>query len=278
MVDHPVRTEVAGLTCAQWGRPDAPVVLALHGLTSTSQHWSTLAAALPEHRLIAPDLAGRGGSARATAPPGLAGHALTVAGLAEELGLADLVLIGHSMGAFLAPLVALALGDRVRRVVLADGGVPPERSLLVRGPVVKATFTMQTALLTRRYADPDAFVDATEARAIRNRPDLRPMVLGWAGYLLDATGHARIDRDRLIADAVDSLTGEPTLGALAEHRAPVHLLAASAGATDDAKPFLSDAALEAGRVLLPRLTTARIRANHLTLLAEPALAEAIDRP
>jgi pimeloyl-ACP methyl ester carboxylesterase len=38
-----------------------PTVLALHGLTSTTKVWSALAAALPEARIVAPDLAGRGG-------------------------------------------------------------------------------------------------------------------------------------------------------------------------------------------------------------------------
>jgi pimeloyl-ACP methyl ester carboxylesterase len=38
-------------------------VLALHGLTSTTRVWGSLAAALPQARIVAPDLAGRGSAA-----------------------------------------------------------------------------------------------------------------------------------------------------------------------------------------------------------------------
>jgi len=274
MVDQPVRRTVAGLTCAEWGPGDGPPVLALHGLTSTSQAWSALAAALPATRVVAPDLPGRGGSAAAHAGTGLAGHATAVVALADELRLENVTLVGHSMGAFLAPLVARALGDRVRRIVLVDGGVHPDPSPLLRRPVVRAMFAVQGAMLTRRWPGPDAFVDRIEGRALRNRPELRPMVREWAAYLLDEAGRARLDRRRLLADATDTLTGEPTLGAVRDLAAPVHLLAASRGAHDEAAPFLSDAALARAAALVPRLTWERVTANHLTLLADPALAAA----
>jgi hypothetical protein len=69
--------------------------------------------------------------------------------------------------------------------------------------------------------------------------------------------------------------GPPTLGALAATDHPVHLIAAARGAHDGAGPFLSDAALAAGRAELPRLTTERADANHLTLLFDPAVPNAI---
>jgi pimeloyl-ACP methyl ester carboxylesterase len=50
-------------------------VLALHGLTSTTKVWSGLAAALPQARIVAPDLAGRGSAAERRTAPGLSGHA-----------------------------------------------------------------------------------------------------------------------------------------------------------------------------------------------------------
>jgi lipase len=275
VVGQPVRTVVAGLTCAQWSPGAERTVLALHGLTSTSQNWSALAEALPGHRIVAPDLPGRGGSAEVTAPPGLAGHALAVVAVAEELDLRDVTLVGHSMGAFLAPLVAKALGERVTRVVLVDGGLPPEPSLLVRRPVVKATFTMQAKLLGRRWPSAEAFAESTEGRALASRPDLRETTRQWAGYLLDATGHARLDKHRLVEDAADTLAGTPTLDALDGHPAPVHFLGGAHGSSDSAKPFISDAAVEAGLRVLPRLTWERVEANHVTLLAHPALYRAV---
>ena len=70
------RRVVAGLTFAEWrpaGEP-ALTVLALHGLSSTSQVWQALAESLPHARVIAPDLPGRAGSVDYPAGPGLSGH------------------------------------------------------------------------------------------------------------------------------------------------------------------------------------------------------------
>ncbi|WP_250030750.1 alpha/beta fold hydrolase [Paractinoplanes maris] len=275
MSEPAARRTVAGLTCAEWHPGAVPVVLALHGLTSTSENWSLLAAALPGIRVVAPDLPGRGGSLAVRAGAGLAGHAEAVVALAGELGLTDLTVVGHSMGAFLAPLVAARLGDRVRRVVLADGGVPPDPSPLLRRPVVRAIFTAQGLLLRRRWPSPEAFVEAVEGKAVRGRPDLRPAVREWAGYLLDGNGRARLDRRRLVADAVDTLAGPATLAAVREMTVPVHLLAASHGAHDGAAAFLSDGALARAAALVPRLTSERVAANHVSLPADPRLAAAV---
>jgi pimeloyl-ACP methyl ester carboxylesterase len=275
MVDQPERRTVAGLACTQWGPRSARGVVALHGLTSTSDIWSVLAAGLPGHRVVAPDLAGRGGSAAVRVAPGMAGHAAAVVTLVDELGLEDVVLVGHSMGAFLAPLVARSLGDRATRVVLVDGGVNPEPSLLLRRPVVRALFQVQTMRLARRWSSPDAYADAVEGPAVRNRPELRPVIRQWAAHALGDDGRPLLDRRRLVADAVDTLTGTPTLPALRDHPAPVHVLAASAGPTDDSGPFLSDTALERGRAALPRLTSERVTANHVTLLTAPQLPDAV---
>jgi pimeloyl-ACP methyl ester carboxylesterase len=166
-------------------------VLALHGLTSTTKVWSNLPAALPGTRIVAPDLAGRGAAAERRTAPGLAGHADDVVRLADDQGLDGVVLVGHSMGEFVAPLVAARLGPRVRKVLLLDGGVAPERSILVSRPVVRALFWTQMRLLDRRWRSPEAFVDAIEGKAIRNRPDLRASLLEWARYLLDGDGRPR---------------------------------------------------------------------------------------
>ncbi len=275
------RRRIAGLTCAEWNPGGSPVILALHGLTSTSEVWRGFAESVPQARVIAPDLPGRAGSAGAASGPGLAGHAAAVVRVADELGLDDVVVLGHSMGAFLAPLVAAALGDRVRRVVLVDGGAAPEQTVLVRRPVVRALFRLQTRILARRWRDVDAYVNAMERRAIAGRPELRPRLLQWATYLLDGPPgalRARIDRDRLLNDAVDTLTGAASLPALAGLPVPVHLIAAEHGKDDRAKPFLSDQALAAGRATLPRLTAQRVGGNHLTMLFDPALAAAATRP
>ncbi len=276
----PLRTEIAGLTCAQWSPEAGSAVLALHGLTSTSEVWRAFAEALPGTRIVAPDLPGRGGSADVRVPAGLAGHAGAVVRLATELNLDNLVVVGHSMGAFLGPLVAAGLGARVRKVVLLDGGVAPEPTVMVRRPVVRAAFALQVRQLARRRRDVDAFVDSIWGKAIANRPELRPRMVEWAAYLLAGTdGHRRprIDAGRLTADAVDTLAGDATLPALAAIAAPVHVMVARNGKDDNAGPFISDRAMATGKAQLPRMTSARLSANHLTMLFDPAVPAAVSQ-
>ncbi|MGK5685063.1 alpha/beta hydrolase [Actinoplanes sp. URMC 104] len=270
------RRTIAGLTCAQWNAGAAgPAVLALHGLTNTSEVWRALAEAVPGSPVIAPDLPGRGGSLTARAAPGLAGHATEVVRVADECGLDDVVLVGHSMGGYLAPLVAAKLGDRVRKIVLLDGGVPPEPRWTLRRPVVRAQWTLVVRPLGRRFAGAGAFADRVEGRSIAGRPDLRPRLLQWAGYLLDDTGRPRVDQARLVDDAVDTLAGEPTLPLLAALDVPVHAILAEHDADDGSRPFISERGLELGRAALPRLTAERIAANHVTMLFHGAVARSV---
>ena len=272
----------AGLTYADWGPADADTtVLALHGLTSTSEVWRPMADALPHARVVAPDLPGRGGSVDHPAPHGLNGHAGAVLALADELGLHEVVLIGHSMGAFLAPVVADRLGDRVRKVVLVDGGVAPERSLLIRRPVVRVLFSVQMRVLGRTWRSPEQFVDSIEGRAVRHRPELRPALIDGARHALAGEPgrlHVQMDPKRCVHDATETLTGDGTLGLLAARDTPVHLIAAAHGADDTKAAFLSDAAIALGRQQLPRLTTERLDANHLTMLFDARLPAEAAKP
>ncbi len=271
----PRRSDVGGLSVAEWGDPGAPVVLALHGLTSTSQNFNGLAALRPDLRVVAPDLPGRGGSVRAVAGPGLPGHVAAVRAVVDDLGLDDLALVGHSLGAFLAPLVAADLDGRVRRVVLVDGGVAPARSVLLRRPVVRTLFTVQLRLVDRRWPSAQAHVDKIEGRAITARPDLAEALLEWAEYSLDEDGRPRLDARRLTADAVDALAGAPTLPAIAGSDVPVHVLAAARGADDTKGEFLSDEAVALAQQSVPRLTWERIDGNHVTVLFDPRIGAAL---
>lgn len=92
----------------------APAVLFVHGWACDRQCW---AAQMDEfsrdHRCIAVDLRGRGGSS--AAPPFGVGRALEdLAALIRELDIAPAVVVGHSLGG----IVALALNGRYPELVL----------------------------------------------------------------------------------------------------------------------------------------------------------------
>jgi pimeloyl-ACP methyl ester carboxylesterase len=123
----------------EWGDPEASrTVLCIHGLTRNARDFDFLAAALAaEARVIAVDVAGRGRSAWLADParyvaPTYIGH---MAALLANLGLAEVDLVGTSMGGIIGMGLATlptAPGGRplIRRLVLNDiGGLAPAASL-----------------------------------------------------------------------------------------------------------------------------------------------------
>ena len=52
-------------------------------------------------------------------------------------------------------------------------------------------------LLDRRWRSPEAFVDAIEGKAIRNRPDLRAPLLDWGRARLPRLTSERADANHL---------------------------------------------------------------------------------
>lgn len=104
---------------------DAPVVLAVHGITGTSHAWVTVARALAGHaRLLAVDLRGRGQSRELPGPFGLRAHGEDLLAVLDQLELERVVLAGHSLGAFIVARFGVEHPDRIERVVLVDGGLP----------------------------------------------------------------------------------------------------------------------------------------------------------
>ncbi len=69
---------MAGLSFSGWGPVDAPVLVLLHGFMGSGNDWATIANALPEFRVLAPDLPGHGEST------GLPVEAYTLDGAADR--------------------------------------------------------------------------------------------------------------------------------------------------------------------------------------------------
>lgn len=101
-------------------------VVALHGMCSMSATWDGVAARLAEHgrSTIALDLRGHGGSSR---PGTYACSAMRddVLAFLDGRGLPQVDLLGHSLGAHVAVLLAQHSPHRVRRLVLEDPSPPP---------------------------------------------------------------------------------------------------------------------------------------------------------
>lgn len=105
--------------------PDAATVLCLHGLTRNSRDFEDLAPHLSSHyRVIVPDVRGRGSSARDPNPQNYqpSVYVQDILALMDTVEVRRVIVIGTSMGALLAMMLAVGYRDRVAGLVLNDMG------------------------------------------------------------------------------------------------------------------------------------------------------------
>ncbi len=105
---------------AERGRPEAPPVVLMHGLTLSSRSVERLAEGLADYRVVLLDLHGHGKSSRPTDPDRytMTEFADDVVALLDHLELERAVVGGMSLGANVAFQVALDHPDRVRGLIL----------------------------------------------------------------------------------------------------------------------------------------------------------------
>ena len=121
---HSVRVNGIRLAYRRFGAPQSPPMVLLHGLGETSAGWDKIASVLAAHHAVfALDLRGHGGSDR-TDTYSLSAMRDDVIGFLALLHLTPVTMMGHSMGAIIAYLVAEEWPNAISRLVLEDP-LPP---------------------------------------------------------------------------------------------------------------------------------------------------------
>ncbi len=286
MNDHTYRTidvPVSGgdLRVGVWdpvGERDASVLL-IHGVTSSHLAWPYIVDRLPGVRAIAPDLRGRGASNSLEGPAGLRAHADDLEAVLDALGLERVVVVGHSMGAFVSVVFAHLHPERVSRLVLVDGGLPLDVPQGLDPDTMVSTILGPTAArLSMRFADTESYLDFwREHPAFRDAwtPELvaylaYDLVDDGEGALRPATSYATT-----LEDSIDQNTGSTLPDALAGLRHPVRFLTAPRGLRDEEPGLYAPAHLE--RVLAQyAVEHERIdRVNHYTIVMSDPGADAV---
>ncbi len=267
------QVSVAGgdLHVGRWaGRGTAEPVLAVHGVTAHHLCWEWVADALPGREVLAPDLRGRGRSRQLPAPYGMATHAEDLVAVLDALGLERVHLLGHSMGAFVALVMAHRHPDRVGGLVLVDGGLPlPMPPGMDPDEVAEAVIGPSLRRLEMR------FPDVEQHRALwRAHPALGgewgPRLAAYADADLCGEEPAlasRAVREAVDADSRDLLTGESVRAAQSALSRPTVLLLAQHGMAAGAPPLYPPEVVASQAGSHPGLRVERVSGlNHYTVV------------
>lgn len=127
--EQSVRANALNFALKRWGSEDGVPTLALHGWLDNAASFDLLAPQLDALNLCAADLAGHGLSDHR--PPGLhyyvTDYAADMLALADALHWCEFNLIGHSLGANIAVLMAGICPERIKKLVLIEGFGPHSR-------------------------------------------------------------------------------------------------------------------------------------------------------
>jgi pimeloyl-ACP methyl ester carboxylesterase len=131
---------------------DGPVLVLVHGITSTSDTWSNVLPYLAERfTVVAPDLIGHGESAKPRGDYSLGAYASGIRDLLIALGHERATFVGHSLGGGIAMQLAYQFPDRCERLVLvSSGGLGRDITALLRAASLPGSELVLPLLVNER--------------------------------------------------------------------------------------------------------------------------------
>ncbi|MGH3112313.1 MAG: alpha/beta fold hydrolase, partial [Gaiellaceae bacterium] len=262
LFDVPVRG--GNLCVARWaGREGAPVVMAAHGVTANHRNFALLADILgDEVTLLAPDLRGRCGSLGLGGPFGMRAHAEDMVATLDHLGISEATFLGHSMGGFVVPVAALLFPERVRSVVVGDGGLkvvdlPPgadieEVARHILGPSMeRLRMTFETREAYREFWRPHPALAEVSAEHLD----------AYLDYDLGGEPGAyrsRVTVEAVVRDSTDTLADEEILDATERVTQPFMFLHAARGIFNETPGLFGEDKVSVLRERVPHVQTALV--------------------
>ncbi len=255
-----LRFEVNGhrIAAIASGDVDAPVVLGLHGWLDNAATYNRILPLLKGVRFIALDLMGHGYSDHRpeSMPYYIWDNVSDVVGIADELGLDKLHIVGHSMGASIASLLAGTFPERVERLCLIEGVAPlvyPPEEL----PKLMAEALNKRAKMRGRRLKPYARMsDAVDARQ-NGRFPVSAEGAGWLvsrGAVHGADGVYWRNDPSLVLPSILRMSEDQVLAFLRNIKAEVELVLGEDGLELDQ--------LDERTAVIERLTTYHFPGNH----------------
>ncbi len=250
-----------GITMAFGFWPGAgPPVVALHGITASYVNFVGVAEELDGRRpLLAFDLRGRGDTDKPPAGPfGMAQHGEDVAAAMRGFRLGSSVVVGHSMGAYVAVALAAAHPDLVSALVLVDGGLPLQAPPgIAPEQMLDIALAPQMARLRTTYPSVESYLDYWRELPPFSGGRWNPWVEDYLRYDLGGAAPAyrpKASEAAVRGDFLDSLDADVLRTRLASLRVPVLLLRAAEGFNPGQPPLLPDDVVAREGALVADLT------------------------
>ncbi len=282
---HEASPEANLVAFVQTGPPvdqASDVILFVHGITANSRAWSLVSSRLPNDvATCSVDLRGRAGSSVLPGPWGMAAHAGDLARLLAHLGVGQpVLLVGHSMGAFVVSTFALLYPDWIRGAVLVDGGVELTRDRsLAEQDALRSALGPALERLSQTYANRAEYRHFWQTHPAFNKTP-------WTTFLDDYIHHdlggsepllvSRVNAEAVLQDGSEIFSNAEVVEAALHMACPTELLRAERGLFDQPEPLISATTVQEVNAKNAgiRITTIP-QVNHYTIVMGSAGADAV---
>jgi lipase len=260
-----------GVTLAfgYWPGRSAAVV-ALHGLTASHMNFLGIAERLSGRcALFALDLRGRGDSDKPEGPYGMEQHARDVAASIRQMGLGASIVVGHSMGAFVATALAAQEPELVSGLILIDGGFLPDAPAGVSAELgLNAALAQRITQLRQTYPSRQAYREFWRMQPHFPPEEWNPWIEAFLDYEVggDSRVQPKASEAAVRADLGAAFEREAITERLKSIRVPTVLVRAERGFTPAQPPLFPDELVEQIRTYVPHVEDHKLaNTTHYTV-------------
>jgi len=259
----------------------ASTIMLVHGITGNALAWAAVADELAGRaELIAVDLRGRAGSRDIEGPWGIDQSVADLVAVLDALELEQVVLAGHSLGAFIAAAAVAASPDRFSRLIAVDGGLGfPLPDGADADAILEAVVGPAVKKLSMTFAGPQDYLDFHRVHPafVGNwTPQLTAYLIRDTRVLPDGNVVSSCREEAIRADGRQVLLDEKLRTNINGLSCDVDFLYAARGLLNEPQALYDESRFELGGLDRTRARVTFVPdTNHYTIIAPGVGAQAV---